>query len=258
MNQRKRLQALLIANKARPKRYQIEQSSEAEATIYLYDTIDPYFGTNAEQFVKDLNALKASTIHVRINSPGGDVFDARAIATAIDQHPATIIAHVDGLAASAASYIAIAADRVEMAPGSFMMIHKAWTFAYGNAEDLTSVASLLEKIDSTLVADYAKKTGASEAKIAEWMAAETWFTSDEAVAEGFADVVASEESTAANSWDLSVFNNAPARSKEDLDALVERRVAARLEEMAQLARNQQVDVEHAERVRRLDFLDLIA
>jgi ATP-dependent Clp protease protease subunit len=258
LNQRKRLQALLIANKARPKRYEIEQKSEAEATIYLYDTIDPYFGVNAESFVKDLNALKASTIHLRINSPGGDVFDARAIATAIDQHPSTIIAHVDGLAASAASYIAIAADRVEMAPGSFLMIHKAWTFAYGNAEDLTSTAALLDKIDTTLIADYAKKTGASQEKIGAWMAAETWFTSDEAVAEGFADTVTEEESAVENSWDLSVFNNAPARSKEDVDALVEKRVAARLEEMAQLARDQQVDAEHAERIRRFDFLDRIA
>lgn len=164
---------------------------------------------NAEVFIKDFNAITAPTIHLRINSPGGDVFDARAIATAITQHKSNVVAHVDGLAASAASYIAIAADEVEMAPGSFLMIHKAWTFAFGNSEDLLSTAALLEKIDGSLAADYAKKTGKSNAQIEEWMSAETWFTAEEAVAEGFAGKVSEDDEAVDNTWDLSVFAHAP-------------------------------------------------
>lgn len=211
MKKQNRLLALIAANKDKRKRCEILNADGAEATVYLYDAIDSYYGVNAESFVKDFNAITAPTIHLRINSPGGDVFDGRAIATAIAQHPSNVIAHVDGLAASAASYVAIAADKVEMAPGAFMMIHKAWTLAFGNADDLLSTAALLEKIDGSLAADYSKKTGKSVAQVEEWMSAETWFTADEAVSEGFADSVAKEDDPECvdNAWDLSIFANAP-------------------------------------------------
>lgn len=110
-----------------------------EPTLYLYDVIvsDDYWGgVAAEAFVKELNATAAPTIHLRINSPGGEVFAARAIEAAIRNHPARIVAHVDGYAASAASFVAVACDEVEIAPGGFFMIHKAWTFTAGNADDL--------------------------------------------------------------------------------------------------------------------------
>jgi ATP-dependent Clp protease protease subunit len=233
---RNRLMALLAANQAKPKRYDIEAKDDV-ATIYLYDTIDPYWGVSAKQFVKDLNALKNPTIHLRINSPGGDVFDGRAIATAIAQHPSKIVAHVDGLAASAASYVAIAAKEVEMSPGSFLMIHKAWTLAYGNSEDLTATAAILEKIDETLVQDYAKKTGATAEQVKEWLAAETWFTAEEAVAEGFADRVSESDSaqnTTEKKWDLAAFVAAPAVASADEDEALE--------------------AQHAERKRRASFL----
>lgn len=90
-----------------------------ESTLYLYDVIvsDDYWGgISAEKFVKELNALDAPTIHLRINSPGGEVFAARAIEAAIRNHPARIVAHVDGYAASAASFVAVACDEVEIAP----------------------------------------------------------------------------------------------------------------------------------------------
>lgn len=211
MKKQNRLLALIAANKDKRKRCEILNADGPEATVYLYDAIDAYYGVNAESFVKDFNAITAPTIHLRINSPGGDVFDGRAIATAIAQHPSNVIAHVDGLAASAASYVAIAADKVEMAPGAFMMIHKAWTLAFGNADDLLSTAALLEKIDGSLAADYSKKTGKSVAQVEEWMSAETWFTADEAVSEGFADSVAKEDDPECvdNAWDLSIFANAP-------------------------------------------------
>jgi ATP-dependent Clp protease protease subunit len=219
----RRLLALIAANKDKPKRREILNADGPEATVYLYDAIDAYYGVNAESFVKDFNAITASTIHLRINSPGGDVFDGRAIATAIAQHPSNVIAHVDGLAASAASYVAIAADSVEMAPGAFMMIHKAWTLAFGNADDLLSTAALLEKIDGSLVADYAKKTGQSASQIEQWMSAETWFTADEALENGFADSIAKEDDPECvdNAWDLSIFANAPKpKAKKSTDTII--------------------------------------
>lgn len=253
---RNRLLALVAANRERPKRREIENATGPEATVYLYDSIDPYYGVNAEAFVKDFNAITAPTIHLRINSPGGDVFDARAIATAIGQHPSNVVAHVDGLAASAASYIAIAADEVEMAPGSFLMIHKAWTFAYGNSEDLLSTAALLEKIDGYLAADYAKKTGKSSAQIDEWMSAETWFTAEEAVAEGFAGKISEEDPEGVdNAWDLSVFAHAPKQKAAPGPGL--RHLAEVAKKIAddEAAATEQANMENAERLRRfqLDF-----
>ena len=142
-----------------------------EATLYLYDVIvsDDYWGgVAAEAFVKELNATAAPTIHLRINSPGGEVFAARAIEAAIRNHPARIVAHVDGYAASAASFVAVACDEVEIAPGGFFMIHKAWTFTAGNADDLLHTAEMLDKLDASLVDTYAKKTGCAPEAIAGW------------------------------------------------------------------------------------------
>lgn len=149
-------------------------------------------------------------IHLRINSPGGDVFDARAIATAIAQHPSKVVAHVDGVAASAATYIAVAAAEVEMAQGAFFMVHRAWTLAMGNSGDMREAADLLDKIDGTLVRDYARKTGKPVAEIEAWMEAETWFGADEALEAGFVDRVAEADSKAAAAWDLGAYRNAPA------------------------------------------------
>ena len=183
-----------------------------ESTLYLYDVIvsDDYWGgISAEKFVKELNALDAPTIHLRINSPGGEVFAARAIEAAIRNHPARIVAHVDGYAASAASFVAMACDEVEIAPGGFFMIHKAWTFTAGNADDLLHTAEMLEKLDASLVDTYAKKTGCTPEEIAGWMKAETWFSAGESVERGFADRVAEAAPKAQADWNLSVYANAP-------------------------------------------------
>jgi ATP-dependent Clp protease protease subunit len=237
MNQaRNRLLALLATNQAKPKRYEIQARQDAnEATIYIYDVISSDFGVGAAQFVKDLSALKSGTIHLRINSPGGDVFEGRAMATAIAQHPAKIIAHIDGLAASAASYVAIAADEVEMAPGSFFMIHRAWSIAYGNAADMRETADVLEKIDEALVADYVKQSGQTEEQVRAWLDAETWFSADETVANGFADRLSDAEKVS-NAWDLSVYAQAPKAEPEP----------------------EPEDFEGAERLRRFAFLEKVA
>lgn len=187
--------------------------SGEEATLYLYDVIvsdDFCGGVAAESFVKALNALDAPVIHLRINSPGGDVFAARAVEAAIRSHTSRIVAHVDGYAASAASFVAVACDEVEIAPGGFFMIHKAWTFTAGNADELLHAAAMLEKIDASLVDTYAQRTGRTPDDIAAWMRAETWFSAAESLECGFADRVAEAAPKAQAAWDLSVYANAPA------------------------------------------------
>lgn len=211
---RNRILQLLNDNRAAPRAFSVNASDDGTvATIYLYDVIvtdDWLGGVSAQSFVQALAGITADTIHLRINSPGGDVFAARAMETAIRGHSARVIAHVDGVAASAASFVMLAADEVEITDGAFVMIHNAWTFAMGNADDLREAANLLEAVDASLVRTYAKETGQSEEDISAWMAAETWMSSAEAVERGFADRLAGNGGDArASAWNLSAYDRAP-------------------------------------------------
>ncbi|KFL51656.1 peptidase S14 [Burkholderia pyrrocinia] len=211
---RNRILQLLNDNRAAPRAFSVKASDDGSvATVYLYDVIvtdDWWGGVSAQAFVQALAGITADTIHLRINSPGGDVFAARAMETALRGHSARVIAHVDGVAASAASFVMLAADEVEITDGAFVMIHNAWTFAMGNADDLRESAKLLDAVDASLVRTYAKETGQSEDDISAWMAAETWMSSDEAVQRGFADRLAGAGADAqASAWNLSAYDRAP-------------------------------------------------
>lgn len=193
------------------------EASAKETTVYLYDAIvatdeDAAFwgGVSAETVVKTLRGITTPTIRLRVNSPGGDVFAARAIEQAMRDSNATIIAHIDGYAASAASFLVMAADKILIAKGAFMMIHKAWTMAVGNADDMLAAASLLEKIDSTQVNSYAARSGGDPAVIAQWMTEETWFTADEAISAKLADSLAEDAPKNASTWNMSAYSKAPA------------------------------------------------
>lgn len=197
--------------------------------LYLYDVIvadeteaEWFGGVSPRAFRGALASLRGRAVTLRVNSPGGSVFGGEAIAQAIRDHDAPVTAHVDGLAASAASFVAIAAAEVVMAPGAFLMIHRAWSLGMGNAEDMLATAALLEKIDGRIAAAYAERAGEGDADWAALMAAETWFTADEAVAAGLADRIAANGQRAqARAWDLSAFDRAPA-----LDAAPEPQPAA--------------------------------
>lgn len=185
-----------------------------DATLYFYDVIDSYWGISAKEVALAIAGLDANTtLHLRINSPGGDVFEAEAIATAIRQHPGKTVAHIDGLAASAATRVASAAQEVEIAMGGFYMIHNAWTLALGNKHDMTATAKLLDKVDSTIVADYARRTDQTSEQIVTWMDAETWFTAQEAVDNKFADrLVDAADKTSnatAHQFNLAAFDKTP-------------------------------------------------
>jgi ATP-dependent Clp protease, protease subunit len=183
------------------------EAKDNAVDIYIYDVIDDYFGVSANEFNKELASLKGKQVNLRINSAGGDVFSGRAMATAIANH-GNVIAYIDGLAASAATYVALAAKEVHIADGAMFMIHNAWSLAYGNKDDMRNTADLLEKIDGTIIADYVKKTNLEESEIKSMMDAETWFTAQEALDKGFVDVIFAGVE-AKNSWDLSAYNNAP-------------------------------------------------
>jgi len=184
------------------------EAKEKEATIYLYDAIGGWFGIDVEDLVRQIADIKAEVIHLRVNSPGGDVFDARALQTVIMQHPAKVIAHIDGLAASSASFVVIGADEIEMAEGAFFMIHKAWALEIGNAEEMRQTAELLDKVDETIIADFQRKTGQEADTIRAWMEGETWFTAAEALEKGFIDRIFEGEKVD-NLFNLSAYRNVP-------------------------------------------------
>jgi ATP-dependent Clp protease protease subunit len=198
------------------------EASGDEAHVYVYGVIGGYWGdVSATAFAATLVGIKATTVHLHINSPGGDVFEARAMMSAIANHSATFIAHVDGLAASAASDLIMACDEIEISQGGFVMIHNAWTLAMGNKDDMRTTADLLEKVDEAIVDDYRKKTKKSAEQIREWMDQETWFTAEEARENGFVDRIVevvpaeeSEEAVAEDRWNLSAYEKAPAALKQ--------------------------------------------
>lgn len=209
----------LIANNRGRGMFRAESTGQDEATVWLYDVIvsDDYFGgVSAINLAKELAALRdKGTIHLRVNSPGGDVFAGRAMEQAIREHPSNIVAHIDGYAASAASYVALAADEVRIAPGGMYMIHKAWTLGWGNSEDLLKTAGLLEQIDESLVKTYAKATGQDADQLREWMRAETWFSAEDAVKYGFADSIADGGTSNRAAWDLSAYDRPPEANQPD-------------------------------------------
>lgn len=151
-----------------------------------------------KQFKEDLDALgDIDTLNVYINSPGGDVFAGQAIHTMLKRHTAKKNVYIDGLAASTASVIAMAGDRIIMPKNATMMIHNAWTIAMGNKDKLRKMADDMEKIDAGIVTTYVGKTGKTDDEIIALMNAETWMTAEDAVKEGFADELEAEKKIAA-------------------------------------------------------------
>lgn len=193
------------------------ETTDTEAHIYVYDVIDAWWGASAASLIKALTAAGDRKVHLHINSPGGDVFEARAMASAIVAHPGEVVSHIDGLAASAATYLALAANEVRMTEGGLFMVHNSWTIAFGNKAELLQTADLLGKIDGTIAADYARRTGAAADQVKAWMDAETWFTPAEALDAKFIDAIdanskreaAAQDQADPARWNLAAYANAP-------------------------------------------------
>jgi len=204
------------------------------ATIRLYDPVDSWggpFGVSAKEFVDTLDALPEETEEIRllINCPGGEVWEGMAIYNSLRSHKARVVTVVEGLAASAASFIAMAGDEVIMRPASEMMIHDAWIVGIGNADGLREIADRIDAETMLIAGIYAEKAGTAVDMWREAMRAETWFSPSEAVEAGLVDRVESgvpSPAASANRFNLASFNyagrrDAPAPAVQTSSALAE-------------------------------------
>lgn len=183
-------QAMLVANSWEAKTtpcFSIRNEGDS-AKVYVYDVIGGWDLDSAE-FVRQVHALDVTAIDMHINSPGGFVYDAVAMFEAVQNHPAKVTSRVDGLAASAASFLAMAGDEVEIAKGGKMMIHDAQGIAMGSPADFREYADLLDSVSNDISQYYADHAGG---KAADWraaMTATTWYNSSQAVEAKLADRV---------------------------------------------------------------------
>ncbi|MFS8372421.1 Clp protease ClpP [Xanthomonas campestris] len=165
--------------------------SDEERTISVYDVIGQDYwtgeGVTARRVAGALRAMGKGPVTVNVNSPGGDMFEGLAIYNLLREHEGEITVKVLGLAASAASIIAMAGDTVQIARAGFLMIHNAWVMAVGNRNDLIEVADTLKPFDDAMASIYAARTGQDQKAMAKLMDAETWIGGEAAIEDGFAD-----------------------------------------------------------------------
>jgi ATP-dependent protease ClpP protease subunit len=190
--------------------YEFRARARDAAEIVIYDEIGA-FGVAAKAFLDELKALgPVAELTLRINSPGGSVFDGVAIYNALKRHQARVTVWIDGIAASIASMIAMAGDEVVMPENAMLVLHDPSGLVVGTAFDMRATADALDKMAAAMVAAYRDKSGAGDAEIEALMAAETWLSAEEAVELGFADRVEPPVRMAAH-FDLSCFRNMPPR-----------------------------------------------
>jgi len=171
----------------------IRALEQGDATITMFDVIgEDYWsggGITAKKVAAQLRAIGDRPAEVQINSPGGDMFEGIAIYNVLREHPQQITIKVMGMAASAASIIAMAGDQIEIGAASFMMIHNCWVLAVGNRHDMAETAGWLEPFDRAMADVYAARTGQDRAAVEGWMDAETYMSGSTAVERGFADAL---------------------------------------------------------------------
>lgn len=172
----------------------------AQHHIYIYDAIDPFWGINAKSIIDEVNQAKlekADEIVMHINSPGGSVFEGFAIYNTIRSSGIRTVAKIEGVCASIATLIALAADSVEMGQYSQFMIHNPFSMVEGDADKMRQQAEVLANIESQLIDAYKRKTKKDEQEIRDLMKAETWFTAEQAKDAGFVDIISEPVSIAA-------------------------------------------------------------
>ena len=181
--------------------------------ISIFGEIGGWAGeVDTSALLKTISDFKGTAIDVEIHSGGGDVFDGLAIYNALLIHPANVTVTVQGLAASAASVIAMAGDTIKMPENAFMMVHQAWSIAMGTADNMRETADLIDRINGTIADIYTKKTGRDYKDVADDMKAETWLDAEQAFTLGYADEVIAEVKIAAQ---VAVKNPPPAYATTD-------------------------------------------
>lgn len=180
--------------------------------LLVYEEIG-FWGITADQFRRDLDAAPDGELHVRINSPGGSVFDGVAIYNALVER-GDVVTHIDGLAASIASVIALAGEQRQISQGARIMIHEPWSIVLGNADDMRKEADVLDGINDDIAGIYAGVTGIEVPDLLAAMKAETWYSAQEAVDEGFATELVNVRTERVDRFDLTVFQNVPRDLRE--------------------------------------------
>lgn len=168
--------------------------------LYVYEQIGEDWwtgeGVTAKRVQEALAQLKgATTLNIYVNSEGGDIFEAKAIHSLIRRFVGERVVHIDGIAASAATFVAMAGDRIITAPSATWMIHEVWTRTAGRAQDLRATADVLDIENKTFAETYAARTGQKVEDVQAWMAAETWMDAKTAKSRGFTDEIAEAESS---------------------------------------------------------------
>ncbi len=173
----------------------IQMNGEVIPSDYadVYDYLG-YESINPKAIKQALNEANGSDVELEINSPGGYVDAGSEIYTALKEYPGRVIAKITGQACSAASWIALAADCVEMSPTAQMMIHRASTISIGNSDDLSSALNALDSLDQSFVDLYSQKTGLDKQEVYRLMCNTTWMNAKQAVDKGFADAIMFEDS----------------------------------------------------------------
>jgi ATP-dependent Clp protease protease subunit len=193
---------------ARSAEARFEAKSTGQITqIDLFDEIGE-FGVSASAFRDQLRNAGRNDVVLRINSPGGNVFDGVSIFNMLTQHPGDVRVEILGLAASAASIIAMAGTSIAVAANSFIMIHRSWAMTVGNSADHGDTQRLLDQIDGAMAQTYSDRSGQSLAAINQAMSAETWFQGQDAIDAGLADELIGAANAHAR-FDLSAFAHAP-------------------------------------------------
>jgi len=199
----------------RPDWYKIENATDDEAQIILFDYIGwPY--NDAGEFVRAIGAMKQGKITIRINSPGGDVWDALAIYNAIKAHPSKPTTRIESLAASAASFIALAGAQKQAFKNTMIMIHEPMTGFYGNQYEHREIADVLEQVSGVMIDMYADNTNVGKRELKDMLKAETWLTAKEAKEKGFIDTIIEAGKPVKAEFDLSIYANCPEGLLEDL------------------------------------------
>jgi ATP-dependent Clp protease, protease subunit len=191
--------------------YNVQAASDDEATLFVFDVLGwPFKDINS--MIREVSALKTKNLLVRLNSPGGDPIDTFALYHALKTHSAKVTVRIEAMAASAASFLALAGDDVQAYPSSLMMIHNSWVVAIGNRYELQDTADILEKIDSNMLDIYTAKTKIGKREMSDMMKDETWLNAKEMKEKGFIDTILDGKGAKA-AFDLSVFSNLPEEFK---------------------------------------------
>lgn len=217
------MQKRLMNNITEDHRWFNISKGDETAEVMIYDVIGDWWdGVLAKDFAKEISELDVDELTVRVNSPGGLIYEGLAIYNALKQFNGKVIVKIDAVAASIASIIAMAGDEIQMPPSADIMIHNPWSFVAGDANDMRQEANELDRLKEKLINIYAERTGLARDELSRMMDDETWMDGAQAVSLGFADTLLESQKAAACAFDPKMFDNIPERHVKIYEANAKR------------------------------------